>query len=170
MDSHIRIYEDSEKGLQVEVKLQAETLWLTQQQIADLFGTRRQAITKHLKNIFSSGELEEGAVCSILERAVAYDNGEITTGTGQNTIPYGPLYEDARQAIDELKNNLFGTEKEKFPMFGKEKDQGLKAILGTVVQSFGGQYLYPTLEEQAANLLYLVVKNHPFADGNKRIG
>lgn len=54
--------------LKLEVRLEDETVWLTQQQIADLFGTQRQAISKHLKNIFNSYELEENSVCSILER------------------------------------------------------------------------------------------------------
>ena len=55
-------------------------------------------------------------------------------------------------------------------LFGKQRDDSFQGILGNVVQSFDGQYLYPTIEEQAANLLYFIIKNHPFADGNKRIG
>lgn len=55
-------------------------------------------------------------------------------------------------------------------MFGNEKDQSFEGILGNIIQSFDGQYLYPTIEEQAAHLLYFVIKNHPFSDGNKRIG
>lgn len=55
----------------LEVRVEDETVWLTQQQIADLFGTKRPAITKHLSNIFQSGELEENSVCSILERTAA---------------------------------------------------------------------------------------------------
>lgn len=55
-------------------------------------------------------------------------------------------------------------------MFGNEKDQSFEEILGNITQSFDGQYLYPTIEEQAAHLLYFVIKNHPFSDGNKRIG
>ncbi|HKZ65564.1 MAG TPA: Fic family protein [Chitinophagaceae bacterium] len=55
-------------------------------------------------------------------------------------------------------------------MFGRQRDEGFKSLLQSVVQTFGGEYLYPTIEEQAAHLLYFVIKNHPFADGNKRIG
>ena len=60
------LYHPSET-IKLEVRLENETVWLTQQQIADLFGTKRPAITKHLKNIYSSGELTEQGTCSILE-------------------------------------------------------------------------------------------------------
>ena len=65
-ENKIAIYQ-SDASVQLEVLLQNETIWLTQAQIAELFGTKRQAITKHLKNIFESGELENHSVCSILE-------------------------------------------------------------------------------------------------------
>jgi death-on-curing family protein len=55
-------------------------------------------------------------------------------------------------------------------LFGNLKDESFKGILGTIIQTFGRQYLYSTIEEQAANLLYFIIKNHPFSDGNKRIG
>ncbi len=61
------IYESADNQAQVEVKFEKETVWLTQQQIADVFGTQRPAITKHLNNIFKSGELKEKVVSSILE-------------------------------------------------------------------------------------------------------
>ena len=54
-------------------------------------------------------------------------------------------------------------------MFGHEKDDSFKGSIGAIYQSFGGEDLYPTLEEKAANLLYFVTKNHSFSDGNKRI-
>jgi prophage maintenance system killer protein len=60
----------------------------------------------------------------------------------------------------------FGDESE---LFGKEKDDSFKGSIGNIYQSFGGQEIYPTLEEKAANLLYFVTKNHSFFDGNKRI-
>ena len=60
----------------------------------------------------------------------------------------------------------FGNESE---LFGKEKDDSFKGSIGNIYQSFGGQEIYPTLEEKAANLLYFVTKNHSFFDGNKRI-
>jgi prophage maintenance system killer protein len=72
-------------------------------------------------------------------------------------------YEEARKFVDSMK---FGNES---ALFGAEKDDSFKSSLGAIYQSFGGQDLYPTAQEKAANLLYFVVKNHSFTDGNKRI-
>lgn len=72
-------------------------------------------------------------------------------------------YEDCRKFIDGMK---FATDS---PLFGNEKDGSFKSALGAVYQSFGGRDLYPSSQEKAANLLYLVTKNHGFSDGNKRI-
>jgi death-on-curing family protein len=55
-------------------------------------------------------------------------------------------------------------------LFGNQKDQSFQGILKSVTQTFDGIYLYPTIEEQAANVLYFIIKSHPFSDGNKRIG
>lgn len=63
----IVIYTAKDGHVELKINLVHDTLWLSQQQMADLFGTQRQAITKHLKNIFTSGELAENSVCSILE-------------------------------------------------------------------------------------------------------
>ena len=68
--SEIVLYQP-EGAISLEVRLENETVWLTQQQISELFGTGRQAITKHLKNIFASNELDENSVCSILELTAA---------------------------------------------------------------------------------------------------
>ena len=72
-------------------------------------------------------------------------------------------YEECKDAIDKLKFN------EESSIFALEKDQGLKEIIGTIYQSFDGNDVYPTIEEKAANFLYLITKNHTFIDGNKRI-
>ena len=71
--SEIVIYTAKDGHVQLDINLSNDTLWLSQQQIADLFGVQRQAITKHLKNIFFTGELRENSVCSILEHT-ASDN------------------------------------------------------------------------------------------------
>jgi len=73
-------------------------------------------------------------------------------------------YEEAMQAITDLKDKFGGSS-----LFGNEKDDSFKGSIGTIYQSFGGVEFYPTIEEKAANLLYFVVKNHSFSDGNKRI-
>lgn len=72
-------------------------------------------------------------------------------------------YEECREVIDGMR---FGSESD---LFGVEKDESFKGTLGSIYQGFGGQEIYPSLQEKAANLLYLVIKNHAFLDGNKRI-
>jgi death-on-curing family protein len=78
-------------------------------------------------------------------------------------------YNDACKAIAELKTQLI-QQKEATELFGNPKDNSFEGILKSITQTFDGTYLYPTIEEQAANLLYFIIKNHPFSDGNKRIG
>ncbi|KAA2239812.1 cytochrome C biogenesis protein CycH [Chitinophaga agrisoli] len=73
-------------------------------------------------------------------------------------------YEDAMKAIHGLANKFGGS-----GLFGNEKDESFRSSIATIYQTFGGQELYPSVEEKAANLLYFVVKNHSFSDGNKRI-
>ena len=73
-------------------------------------------------------------------------------------------YENAMEAIDSLRNKFGGSS-----LFGNEKDDSFKSSIGQIYQTFGGQELYPSVEEKAAMLLYLVTKNHSFSDGNKRI-
>lgn len=72
-------------------------------------------------------------------------------------------YENCLEIIDMLR---FGSESK---LFGLERNEGLKAIISAIYQSFDGEYLYPTIEEKAANFLYMITKNHTFIDGNKRI-
>ena len=71
-------------------------------------------------------------------------------------------YENALEYINKLKN------KEATDIFGQERGEALKAILGSIHQSFGGHEIYPSLEQKAAHLLYFLIKDHPFVDGNKR--
>ena len=81
---------------------------------------------------------------------------------GKDAI-YILTYEECRSIINQMK---FG---ERSDLFGNEKDDSFKGSIGNIYQSFAGQEIYPSLEEKAANLLYLVTKNHSFSDGNKRI-
>ncbi len=78
-------------------------------------------------------------------------------------------YKEARKVIDEIKKELIA-KKEASEIFGKENSDKFRAILGNIYQTFGKKELYPSLEEKAAHLLYFVIKDHPFVDGNKRIG
>ncbi len=98
-----------------------------------------------------------------------FDTNEVDTiGLGEDVV-YELDYDESLAAIAELKQRLM-EQKEASDLFGRIRDDGFRGILGSVAQTFGGQYLYPTIEEQAAHLLYFVIKNHPFSDGNKRIG
>lgn len=78
-------------------------------------------------------------------------------------------FEKVRSAITSLKQDLLARG-EATEIFGAERDDGLEGILGAIFQTFDGQDLYPGIEEKAAHLLYFIVKDHPFTDGNKRIG
>jgi len=261
----IILYTTSDGTTALDVRLEQGTIWLTQKQIAELFGTKRPAITKHLKNIFSSGELDENSTCSILEhmgndgkqhyrttyynldailsigyrvnsknatrfriwankvlkeylikgyavkenikldqyedlkqtikvlanvldhktleyseatgllRVVTdyayaldtldrYDYQQLEIEKTTNTEQFRATYDNAMAAIDELREKFGGSS-----LFGNEKDQSFKGSIGAIYQTFGQQDLYPSIEEKAAILLYLVTKNHSFSDGNKRI-
>ena len=266
----IVIYTTQDGHIRIAVNLAQDTIWLSQQQMADLFGTKRQAITKHLKNIFSSNELAEDSVCSILEQtaqdgkryktkfysldaviSVGYrvnsqkatqfriwatdvlkahlikgytlykprlvqqgihelqksvellektlKNNDLVNDLGSEAIQlvlgyartwtlllaydeerlYLPEmgkqailqlpYEEAIKAIHGLKAELI-TKGEASPLFAQERDKGLKSILNNIEQTFDGQPLYKTVEEKAAHVLYFIIKDHPYIDGNKRIG
>jgi death-on-curing family protein len=98
-----------------------------------------------------------------------YDSHNLPSEAFSPNVTYEIDYSEAKAAIAELKKQLIA-KKEATELFGNEKDDSFSGILGSIVQTFGGQYLYPSIEEQAAHLLYFVIKNHPFSDGNKRIG
>ena len=268
MDSNnqIVIYQTEDGQTQVDVRLENETVWLTQKQIAELFGTKRPAITKHLKNIYASEELDKNSTCSILEhmgndckqtystkyynldvilsvgyrvnsknatrfrqwankvlknflvkgyavnerirkeqigelrqlvgiigRAIQnkeiesndenqalfdivvdytyaldtldnYDYERLSISKTTQEDKFHATYENAMQAINALREKFGGS-----TLFGNEKDDSFKSSIGQIYQTFSGEELYPSVEEKAAMLLYLVTKNHSFSDGNKRI-
>ncbi|MEI6238714.1 MAG: virulence protein RhuM/Fic/DOC family protein [bacterium] len=98
-----------------------------------------------------------------------YDEGELALKKGKGKEKKRFDYEFLLPAILELKNNLF-SKKEASDLFGSERDQSFKGILRTIYQTFDSKELYSSLEEKAAHLLYFIIKDHPFSDGNKRIG
>ena len=121
-------------------------------------------LLKRVKN-----DLDAEQVLNVIERYSAalellddYDHQTMRRPSGQ-AATYVMTYEECRDVIDRMR---FGNES---ALFGKEKDDSFKGSIGNIYQSFGGQELYPTIEEKAANLLYYVTKNHSFIDGNKRI-
>ncbi len=92
-----------------------------------------------------------------------FDHGTLAIEQTTRPAAYLMTYEAAIEIVTAMKTGFGG-------LFGLEKDQGFKSALGAIYQTFGGEELYPSIEEKAANLLYFVVKNHAFSDGNKRIG
>ena len=256
----IVIYKTEDGQAALEVRLQKETIWLTQKQMAELFRTERSVITKHLRNIFKEGELKEDSVCAIfaqtakdgktyqtafynldmvisvgyrvnskrgtqfriwatsvlrehlvkgftvnerrlkeLHQAVHliteiaerrdlsgdeakallrvvedytfalnllddYDHQKVVIADTTERKVHAVSYNEAIKTITHLRKQFGASE-----LFGREKDESLRGSLDNVFQTFEGKDLYPSLEEKAANMLYFLVKNHSFADGNKRI-
>lgn len=93
-----------------------------------------------------------------------YDYQQLAVEQTTNEAKFRATYEGAMQAIEDLKAKFGGSQ-----WFAHEKDDSFKSSIGQIYQTFGGQDLYPSVEEKAAMLLYLVTKNHSFSDGNKRI-
>ncbi|MFN9618444.1 MAG: Fic family protein [Synechococcaceae cyanobacterium] len=132
-DDPIVLFQAADGQVSLDVRLEADTVWLSQAQMAELFGRERSVITRHIGNVFREGELAE-----------------------------------AQRAIATLRADLVGCG-EATPLFGQDNRQALAGILGAIEQIFDGQSLYPTAQLRAAHLLYFVIKDYPFADGNKRI-
>ena len=93
-----------------------------------------------------------------------YDYERLSIDKTTKEEPFHATYENAMEAIDGLREKFGGS-----VLFGNEKDDSFKSSIGQIYQTFGGEELYPSVEEKAAMLLYLVTKNHSFSDGNKRI-
>lgn len=115
--------------------------------------------------------IESGEILGLLENyALAldmldrYDKQDIQKPQGTQETASPLTYQECMALIHAMR------QQEDSPWFGNEKDESLKGIIGAVNQSFDGQELYPTLEDKAAHLLYFIVKDHAFTDGNKRIG
>ena len=267
-ESKIVIYQTEDGQTQIDVRLENETVWLTQAQMAELFETDRTSIVRHINNIYRVDELDRESTCAKIaqvqtegkrevKRTIPYFNLDMIISVGYRvnskrgikfrqwanhvlkqylvkgyainerirqeqigelrqlvgmlgrTIQSQPLlstdetnalfevvtdytyaldtldnydyerlsidkttkeepfhatYENAMEAIDGLREKFGGS-----VLFGNEKDDSFKSSIGQIYQTFGGEELYPSVEEKAAMLLYLVTKNHSFSDGNKRI-
>ena len=268
MNNSIEIYRSQDGSVQLNVKLENETVWLAQSQMAELFGVDRTSIVRHIRNIYKSEELEESSTCAknaqvriegqrqivreipyynldmiisvgyrvnsknatsfrrwatsvlkqylikgyainqqikldrynelkdvvrLMSRAVGlqdkvttdeysglfnvisdyvyaldtldqYDYQSLSISKTTKDEPFRATYDNAMEAINALKEKFGGSK-----WFANEKDDSFKSSIGQIYQTFGGEELYPSVEEKAAMLLYLVVKNHSFSDGNKRI-
>lgn len=270
-ENQIEIYQTADGQTEIEVRLEADTLWLTQKQLSELFDKDVRTVSEHIKNIFSSNELtpdstirkfrivrqegqrqvereiehynldvaisvgyrvnsQKGTQFRIwatqrlkeylvqgytlnrsrfeknaaeLEQALAliqkaaqspelsgdagrglvdivsrytqtflwlqrYDEGLLEEPAGQSggTLP---TPEAAMASLGQLKQQLI-ERGEASPLFAQVREVGLESIFGNLDQTVFGEPAYPTVESKAAHLLYFVVKNHPFADGNKRSG
>ena len=127
-----------------------------------------------LSNVLSAKEVTKSEAVGLLRVITDYTYGldtldrydyqqlEVTATTAEE--PFHATYENAMAALQVLRDKFGGSE-----LFAHEKDESFKSTMGAIYQTFGGRDLYPSVEEKAANLLYLTVKNHSFSDGNKRI-
>ncbi|MDF1614966.1 RhuM family protein [Desulfurivibrio dismutans] len=152
---------------------------LNQRRLAEKGVAELKQAMSLLANTLESHDLinEEGrAVLNVVNRyartwqlLLQYDEDCLPMPEARQQAGAGLRIEEIRQAIDALKKHLM-ERGEATDLFGQERGHGLSGIIGAVQQSFGGQELYPSIEEKAAHLLYFVIKDHPFSDGNKRIG
>ena len=267
LDNKIVIYQTEDGKTQLDVKLENETVWLTQAQMTELFQTTKQNISLHINNIFKEGELDSKATVKeyltvqhegkrTVRRKVKYYDLDVIISVGYRvksirgtrfrqwatsvlrdylikgyainqrireenyqqmlqlvrsmarTVKLQELSKEVRNALlDVVVDYTFALDRlddydyqrlsipgssteekfhatyegaikilaelrEKFGgsgLFANEKDDSFKSSIGQIYQTFEGRDLYPTVEEKAAMLLYLVTKNHSFSDGNKRI-
>lgn len=260
MKNEIILFEDGD--VKLEVSMQDETVWLTSDQMSELFNTTKRNIEMHIKNIYTEGELEENSTWKDFFQVQKEGTREVTRnkkiynldiiisvgyrvkskeGTkfriwankilkeyilkgyaiNQKRLDYLEktikLIDIANRIDENLENNdakeilrVIGEYSktldlldnydhktlkkingniddrkinyneciniinklkfnERSSLFAVERDRGLESIIGNIYQSFGGQDIYKSIEEKSANFLYLIVKNHVFADGNKRI-
>lgn len=185
----IVIYQTDDGQTQIDVRFDTETIWLSQKQMGELFEKDSDTIGLHLKNIYSTGELEEKSTTekySVVQkegkrrvkRKIKFYNLDATISVGYrvnskrgtqfriwaNKVLREYLVQGFVINEKQLTQKAGATE-----LFGAEKDDSFKGSLENIYQTFEGKDLYPSLELKATHLLYFVVKNHSFVDGNKRI-
>lgn len=139
------------KDLETQIDYLNEAAFQNQKQITDSF----LSIIGHYSKSF--------------ELLNKYDTEELSMEGLNKDVIYTINYVDVKKAIQELKKSLI-QKGEASEIFGNEKDNSFEGILGSISQTVFGQLAYPTIEEQAAQLLYSIIKGHAFSDGNKRIG
>ena len=198
----IIIYQTADGETRLDVRMENDSVWLTQAQIAHLFGVDRTVIVRHVNNIYKSSELERDVTCAKIahvqhegqrqvRRMIPFYNLDMILSVGYrvnsknatqfriwankvlkeylikgyavNSQAKAEQLEELKQTVHLLSNVLSAKD------VTHEKDESFKSTMGAIYQTFGGRDLYPSVEEKAANLLYLTVKNHSFSDGNKRI-
>lgn len=163
----IVIYQAPSGAIELRGDFEKETIWATQAEIASVFGVTPQNITMHLQNIYKQKELKKQATCK--ESLQVQDEGgrkverriDALTAIGTTKKSIILSGKELTEAIVNLRNEL--TQKgEATEMFAQERAKGsIEGIVGNIMQSFGGKPVYESVEEQAAHLLYFMVKNHP---------
>ena len=138
-------------SLQKDISVLNEELFETQKTLTDGF-------LSIISNYSKSFELLE-----------KYDKDTLSSENLSKEVIYVINYNDVKKAIQRFKSSLI-EKGEASELFGNERDESFKGILGSVSQTVFGELAYPTIEEQATQLLYSIIKGHPFSDGNKRIG
>jgi len=146
-----RLKEQSEKVRELEKSIEVF------KRVADSFQLKQDEFTGILKVIS-----DYTYALDILDQ---YDHQKLKLGRIERKEEYKISYKDSAKLITNLKNKFGGS-----GLFGKEKNESFRSTIGTIYQTFNKKELYPSLEEKAAMLLYLTIKNHSFIDGNKRIG
>lgn len=153
------------KGYTINQQIQQSQIKELQCQLDNLqeqFFEKQTQLTDGLLSIISS-------YSKSFELLNQYDTDELSTTNLQKDINYVINYSDVKKAIEKLKASLI-KKGEASELFGNEKDDSFKGILGSISQTVFGELAYPSIEEQAAQLLYSIIKGHAFSDGNKRIG
>ena len=262
--NNVVIYQAKSGAIELRGDVSHETVWATQAEIVNIFDVDQSVVSRHIKNIFKDGEIEEKSNMqkmhnAISDKPITLYSLDVILGVGYRTnskiaiefrkwatktlrnyivdgfvvdkkriaknytqflsvvddikklLPVGSavdpkdavelisLFADTWLSLDAYDRELLPTTKltkkkvnftaekisknlvelrdvliekgEATDVFGNERHKGsISGIVGNVMQSFGGQEVYPTVEEKAAHLLYFMVKNHPFTDGNKRSG
>ena len=151
------------KGFAVNEKIRQENLTELRQLVQLVGRTLKQSDEE--KPVDSQGLLDVVVDYTYaLSTLDSYDYQRLAVADTTTDAPFHATYDNAMQAIQAVKER-FGES----PLFGNEKDESFRSSIGQIYQTFGGVELYPSVEEKAAMLLYLVTKNHSFSDGNKRI-
>jgi prophage maintenance system killer protein len=167
------LYRAADGTVTVDVRLERDTIWLNLNQMADLFARDKSVISRHLRIVFDDGELERDSAIAFFAATAAdgktYQvehfnlDAIISVGYRVNS-KRGTQFRIWTTAIlrDHLLRGYTVNER-------RLKDDSLRGSLEAVRQTAGGKDVYPSIEEKAAHLLYFLVKNHSFVDGNKRI-
>ena len=187
MKNEIILFEN--QNIELEVNMKDDTVWLSLEQLAMLFDRDRTVIKRHINNIFKEKELDENEVCAKFAhttshgalanktqtRKIDYYNLDVIISVGyrvksQNGVIFRKWankilkdYMIKGYSINQLRFN------EESDIFAIERNKGLESIIGNIYQTFDGNEVYRSIEEKASNFLYMIVKNHVFIDGNKRI-